>query len=326
MNLLKQPLKGRGLAKFEGGLARLSEQVRHQSADSGHSGPEGIETPPLTRLESSCLPSSPRLRRGLNDRARFPGSQTNAGPADRDLQLWAIPIQGSHVFGGFRGLAPGLSLLAALLCCLAPGLIAQTPTPMAIADAYVQQFEASYRDVRSLRAEFSQSYTLSGSPPRIEAGRVVFARGGLMRWDYLRPMEKLFVSDGKQASLYIPEEHQLTRSSMKASGDFRIPFELLLTRLDLRRIFARVELADASADHEPADHVLRAFPKKEFAEVYTDVLIELSPQFDMRRLLINYPDHSRMDFHFDHIERNPALPRSLFQFSPPAGTDIIDQH
>jgi len=58
--------------------------------------------------------------------------------------------------------------------------------------------------------------------------------------DYQRPMEKLFVSDGKQVSLYIPEEHQLTRSSMKASGDFRIPFELLLTRLNLRRVFARV--------------------------------------------------------------------------------------
>jgi outer membrane lipoprotein carrier protein len=282
--------------------------------------------PPLAGLESSCLPSDPRLRRGLNDRARFAGSQTNAGPASGEMQLWAIPVQGGDIFNCFRGLTPGLLLLAALLCCLAPVLIAQTPTPTATADAYVQQFEASYHEVRSLRAEFSQAYTQSGSPPRIEAGRVIFARGGLMRWDYIRPMEKLFVSDGKQASLYIPEEHQLTRSSMKSSGDFRIPFELLLTRLNLQRIFARVELADAAIDHDPADHILRAFPKKEFAEVYTDVLIELGLQFDMRRLVINYPDHSRMDFRFDHIERNPTLPRALFHFTPPPGTDVIDQH
>ena len=246
------------------------------------------------------------------------------------------PRKGRHRVKFERGLArlsgdawcrsSGQWLLAALLGCLAVSSAAQTSAPAATADAYVTQFEASYRDVRSLRAEFSQAYTQSGSPPRIEAGRVAFARGGLMRWDYLRPMEKLFVSDGKQASLYIPEEHQLTRSSMKSSGDFRIPFELLLTRLNLRKVFARVELADAAIDHDPGDHVLRAFPKKDFAEVYTDVLIELSPQFDMRRLVINYPDHSRMDFRFDHIERNPPLPRSLFQFGPPAGTDIIDQH
>ena len=165
-------------------------------------------------------------------------------------------------------------------CCLGADLRAQTPAPTT-ADAYVQQFESSYHDVRSLRAEFTQTYTLGGRT-RIEAGRVAFARGGLMRWDYQRPTEKLFVSDGKQVSLYIPEEHQLTRTPMKSSEDFRVPFELLLTRLNLRRVFARVEMADAALDHDPADHVLRAFPKKEFAEEYTDVLIELGPQFDMR--------------------------------------------
>jgi outer membrane lipoprotein carrier protein len=203
-------------------------------------------------------------------------------------------------------------------------LQAQTPAP-ATADAYVQQFESSYREVRSLRAEFTQTYTL-GASMRIEAGRVSFARGGLMRWDYQRPTEKLFLSDGKHVSLYIPEEHQLTRTDMKSSEDFRVPFELLLTRLNLRRVFARVEMADAALDHDPADRVLRGFPKKEFADEYTDVLMELSPQFDVQRLAVNYADHSRMEFRFEHIERNPPLPHSLFQFTPPAGTEIIDQH
>ncbi|HXW13754.1 MAG TPA: outer membrane lipoprotein carrier protein LolA [Terriglobia bacterium] len=211
-----------------------------------------------------------------------------------------------------------------LLGCLASASRAQTAAP-ATTDAYVQQFETSYHDVRSLRAEFNQTYTLGGST-RIESGRVSFARGGLMRWDYQRPEEKLFVSDGKEVSLYIPEEHQLTRTPMKSSGDYRVPFELLLARLNLRRAFARIELADTALDHDSADHVLRAYPKKEFSEEYTDVLIELGPQFDVRRLVVNYPDHSRMDFRFDHIERNPSLPRSLFQFTAPAGTEIIDQH
>jgi outer membrane lipoprotein-sorting protein len=45
----------------------------------------------------------------------------------------------------------------------------------------------------------------------------------------------------------------------------------------------------------------------------------------MRRLVVNYVDHSRMEFRFDHIERNPSLSRSIFQFVPPTGTEIIDQ-
>jgi outer membrane lipoprotein carrier protein len=147
-----------------------------------------------------------------------------------------------------------------------------------------------------------------------------------MRWDYERPSEKLFVSDGKQVSLYIPDEHQLTRSALKASDDYRVPFELLLSRLNLKKVFARVELADGALDRDPPDHVLRAYPKKEFSEDYSDVLIEVDAQFDIRRLVVNYPDHSRMEFRFDHIERNPALSPTLFRFTPPAGTEVIDQH
>jgi len=215
-----------------------------------------------------------------------------------------------------------LFLLAGLLFC-ALALRPQAPPP-ATAEAYVSQFESSYREVRTLRADFTQSYFQEGRT-RIEAGRVDFARGGLMRWDYVRPTQKLFLSDGREVMLYIPEEHQLTRTPVKTSEDFRVPFELLLTRLNLRRVFARVELADAALDHDPGDRVLRAFPKKEFAEVYTSVLIELDPQFNMRRLVVNYPDHSRMEFRFEHIQRNPPLERSQFEFIPPAGTEIIDQ-
>jgi outer membrane lipoprotein carrier protein len=216
-------------------------------------------------------------------------------------------------------------LLVLLGSCLAVVSWAQAPTATS-ADAFIQQFESSYRDIRSLRADFSQTFSAGGRTRPTEEGRVSFARGGLMRWDYQRPAEKLFVSDGKEVSFYVPSDHQLTRTPMKESEDFRVPFELLLARLNLRRVFAKVELADAALDHVPADHVLRAFPKKEFAADYIDVLIDLSPQFDIRRLIVDYPDHSRMDFRFNHIERNPVLARSLFQFTPPAGTEIIDQH
>jgi outer membrane lipoprotein carrier protein len=192
------------------------------------------------------------------------------------------------------------------------------------ANAFVQAFESSYHDVHSLRANFDQTYTVGGRT-RNETGSVTFARGGLMRWDYHQPTEKLFVSDGKEMSLYVPGEHQVTRSPVKSSEDFRAPFELLLTRFNLRRVFSSVEIADAALDHTPDDHVLRAFPKKEFSEEYADVLIELDPQFNMKRLVVDYGDRSRMDFRFDHIERNPALPHSFFEFTPPPGAEIIDQ-
>jgi outer membrane lipoprotein carrier protein len=217
-----------------------------------------------------------------------------------------------------------------ILVFLLLGCTGLTAAPVAnestdLLEAYVRPFESSYHGVQTIRADFTQTY-VSGGRTRVESGVVYFARGGLMRWDYQRPQPKLFLSDGKTLMLYIPEEKQLTRSHLKASDDVRIPFRLLLSRLDLRRVFSRLEFAPDALQHDPADRVLRAYPKKGYEGDYHQVLMVVSPQFDIRRLVVILPDQSSMEFSFDHIGRNVPLSRSLFRFIPPAGTEIIDQH
>jgi chaperone LolA len=207
----------------------------------------------------------------------------------------------------------------------AAALAGEKPPPAdAALEEYIHQFESSYRGVRTLRAQFTQTQT-AGQRTRIESGTVYFARGGLMRWDYRQPQKKLFLSNGKKLLLYIPEEQRLTRSSLKASDDIRVPFGLLLSRPHLRRAFSRIEFADEEVEHDPGDRVLRAYPKQGYEQDYREVLIELTPDFDVRRLWVFYPDQSRMEFTFERIRRNVPLRRSLFAFRPPAGTEIIDQ-
>jgi len=191
-------------------------------------------------------------------------------------------------------------------------------------DDFVRRFESSYRAVKTIRADFTQTYVTEGRT-QTESGVVYFARGGLMRWDYQRPQPKLFLCDGKMLQLYVPEEKQLTRTALKASDDVRVPFRLLLSRLELRRVFSRLEFAPDALQHEAADHVLRGYPKKAFQEEYRQVLMEVSPQFDIRRLLVTLPDQSTMEFNFVHIERDVPLSRSWFQVATPPGTEVIDQ-
>lgn len=146
-----------------------------------------------------------------------------------------------------------------------------------------------------------------------------------MRWEYREPETKLFVSDGKELLLYVPAEKQLTRTPLKASEDLRVPLGLLLSRLNLHRIFSKLEFADQALEPDPGDRVLRAYPRHGYQEEYRSVLIELMPNFDIRRLVILYPDGSTMQFAFNRIERNAPLAPSLFEFTPPAGTEIIQQ-
>ena len=190
-------------------------------------------------------------------------------------------------------------------------------------DGYVKALESSYHDVRTLRAQFTQTYQW-GARTRVETGTVSFARGGLMRWDYREPSPKLFLATRKDLILYVPAENQVTRSPVKSSEDIRVPFRLLLSRLNLRKVFRKIEFADDALDARPGNRVLRAIPKRG-DETYSEVLMEVTPALDIRRLVVSYTDRSRMEFVFDHIERNVALGPTLFQFTPPPGAEIIKQ-
>lgn len=205
--------------------------------------------------------------------------------------------------------------------------LARAPSSPGEADApgeFVRQLESRYAGVRTLRAEFTQTYTWGGRA-RSESGTASFARGGLMRWDYREPHEKIFLSDGKKVFLYIPSEKQLTRSSVKTSEDIRVPFLLLLSHPNLHRVFSRIEFADQALRHEPENRVIRAFPKRGAEEGYSEVLMEVGPAFDIRRLLVKYLDRSVMEFTFSSLQKNVALSPLLFRFTPPPGTEIIDE-
>lgn len=205
-----------------------------------------------------------------------------------------------------------------------PAFSPWAPAPPAAVEEYVNRLQASYHDVKTLRAQFVQTF-ISGGRTRVESGTVYFARGGRMRWDYREPEEKLFLSDGKKLMLYVPAEKQLTRSPAKSSEDARVPFRLLLSHLNLRRVFGRIEFADQTFKREPGDEVLRALPKHEDEDGYHEVFLELTPAFDIHRLVIRYADQSSMEFSFSHIVRNIKLDPALFRFNPSVGTEIINQ-
>ena len=198
-------------------------------------------------------------------------------------------------------------------------------------DSYLRQVESSYRAVKSWKADFVQVYR-AGDRERRETGTVVLARGGRMRWDYTSPEPKLFIADGETTELYVPDEKQLMRTPEKSSEDYRAPFAILLARVNLHRIFGRIEdagpgrILESATGSSPgqAGRVLRCFPKRA-DEGYDEVEVELTPALDVRRLVIQFSDRSVMEFTFDRIERNVSAPRSLFTFAPPPGTDVIDQ-
>ncbi|MGH9469717.1 MAG: outer membrane lipoprotein carrier protein LolA, partial [Terriglobia bacterium] len=168
---------------------------------------------------------------------------------------------------------------------------------------YVHKFEAAYRHVETLQADFTQT-SFAWGRTRKESGTVFLARGGRMRWVYGDPEPKIFLADGKHLYLYVPAEKHLTISPMHNIEDARVPLGILVSHLQLSRAFSRVEFADQSLKAAPGDRVIRGYPRSRYKNDYRSVLIELTPNFNVRRLVVFYPDNSTMQFAFSHIERN----------------------
>jgi outer membrane lipoprotein carrier protein len=228
----------------------------------------------------------------------------------------------SHRSGSSRKRSVRAEIFAGLFIALMPCMGARATGPSV--EQFVHQLETSYKGVNSLKAHFTQTYQW-GERSREESGTVYFAHGGRMRWEYASPAQKLFISDGKSVLMYVPDEKQLTRTPVKASEDVRVPFRLLLSRLDLGKVFQHIEFADGAIKAQPGDRVLRAIPKHGDDSGIHEVLLEITPDYDIRTLVLTYTDRGQMTFVFDSVKRNSATGVSLFEFTPPAGTEIINQ-
>src|SRR5579885_263979 len=116
-----------------------------------------------------------------------------------------------------------------------------------------------YNHLRSLEAEFTEVYRGSGME-RTESGTLWLKKPGKMRWEYRSPREKLFVSDGKDAWFYVPDDRQARKESAKKLEDIRSPLAFLLGKTKLEKELKGLSLAPDIAPSVPGNVLLRGVP------------------------------------------------------------------
>jgi len=184
-----------------------------------------------------------------------------------------------------------------------------------------------YNHLNSLQAEFTEIYHGSGMD-RTETGTLWLAKGGLkkpgkMRWEYRSPREKVFVSDGKDAWLYLPDERQARRTEARKLEDVRSPIAFLLGKSKLEKELQGLSLARDVVPLAPGDVVLRGVPQA-MAERISEILLEVNPEHRIVRIMINAVDGSVTEYRFADQKENQTISEGLFRFRPPAGTETID--
>jgi outer membrane lipoprotein carrier protein len=212
------------------------------------------------------------------------------------------------------------SALALLVVSLAgPGSARALPNVHSVAHGV----DEHYNRLSSMQADFVEIYQ-GGGMQRSESGTLWLKKPGKMRWDYRSPEEKLFVSDGNEAWLYLPQQNQVRKSSLKDLEDLRSPIAFLLGKTKLEKELTGLSFAPDVQSWKPGDWVLRGIPRG-MEDRVEQVLLEISPDYRIVRILIQGLDESITEYRFSDPKENVSFPAKSFQFKPPAGSEIVDE-
>src|SRR6202046_1211632 len=171
----------------------------------------------------------------------------------------------------------------------ATGLAADVKTLAAGVDSH-------YDHLHSLQAEFAEIYRGSGMD-RTESGTLWLKKPGKMRWEYRSPKDKLFVSDGKDAWFYVPDDRQARRTAAKKLEDIRSPLAFLLGKTKLEKELRGLSLAPDVTPLQAGDVVLRGVPQG-LSDQVNEIALEVTPERRIMRIVIQGVDGASTEYRF----------------------------
>jgi len=194
--------------------------------------------------------------------------------------------------------------------------------PASDVHSIAQAVDAHYNHLHTLQAEFSETYRGVGIE-RTESGTLWLKKPGKMRWEYRSPEGKLFLSDGKHAWLYLPQDRQVRRTPVRSLDDLRSPLAFLLGKAKLEKELRGLSLAPDVTPLEPGDVVLRGVPKALAGRV-NQVMLEVTAGDRIARILVEEADGSETEYRFTAQQENVSVADQRFQFTPQPGVEIVE--
>jgi outer membrane lipoprotein carrier protein len=205
------------------------------------------------------------------------------------------------------------------ICASLPIILAAAPPDLHAVSSAV---DAHYNHLRSLEAQFTELYRGSGME-RTESGTLWLKKPGKMRWEYRSPKDKLFVSDGKDAWFYVPDDKQARKMSARKLEDIRSPLAFLLGKTKLEKELQGLSLAPDITPLNPADTVMRGVPQA-LADQVSEIVLEVTPDHQIARIILQEVDGSSTEYRFTDQKEDVTVRDAQFNFKPPAGTETID--
>jgi outer membrane lipoprotein carrier protein len=184
------------------------------------------------------------------------------------------------------------------------------------AAAGIATLEAFLSDVHSLTADFKQElWTADQRLLQTETGTLSLRRPNRFRWIYAKPTELTVVADGKQLWIYDVELAQVTVAPLDTTVE-STPAMLLSGDRNVRDGFNVVQTYRVDG----LDWI-KLVPKTGGTD-FSSVLIGFKGKAPQRLELVDGLNQvTRIEL--ENLAVNPDVADSTFEFTPPAGVDVI---
>lgn len=209
----------------------------------------------------------------------------------------------------------GFCTLGAVLLLVIVGQAQDSRTPDALATA----LQKRYQGVRDFSADFVQIYR--GGVLRTqsrEEGRVSIKKPGRMRWIYVKPERKEFVSDGIRVYSYIPLDKQVIVSSVPSDNEATTPALFLAGKGDIVRDFT----PSAAESAVPGMVAVKLTPRRPDPE-FDYLIVSVDPKtLQIRGLSTLDRQGGQSTMVFSNLKENTGISDKEFQFTVPRGVDV----
>lgn len=207
-----------------------------------------------------------------------------------------------------------------LLALASPAAGADSPTPPDSVDAVLGRLRAAWKGSNAVEARFEQTSSgLAFPQPLTQKGTLQLEAPGRMRWDFLSPEAKSWISDGER--MWIVDERDRTCTALLGGEPtFARLFDFVSGRADVRDDFTVTALPPT----EQLGEGLRLVPKGPDAPLRL-ILVRFDPITSLlARIETESSFGDRTEIRFSEVRVLADLPDDRFQWVPREGYQLID--
>lgn len=169
------------------------------------------------------------------------------------------------------------------------------------------------------QAQFTQRFTPKGfKNSQVDSGSVVFGTLPMMRWNYTRPEEKVFVFDGTRSWFYLPAEKQVTVTSVDEQRRGELPFLVIGDPSARERRFLVREASQGGS-------TITTLQARDASAMIRTITITIVPgTHAIQRVSYSDRDGNETTFDFSGFTKK-TVTADFFHFTPPAGVEVVQQ-